>query len=59
MMLYARSQSMEDGFSRTKDAFPQARLPLLICVIHCVKSPRCDIPLGCGSTRIVISEYGI
>jgi hypothetical protein len=32
----ARLWSMEDEFSRTKDAFPQARLALLMLIIHCV-----------------------
>jgi hypothetical protein len=35
-------------FSRTKDAFPWARLALLMLTIHCGKSPSCDIlPAGC------------
>jgi hypothetical protein len=45
--LVARSRSMEDEFSRTKDAFPRARLALLMPVIHCVKPPSCGVPLGC------------
>jgi hypothetical protein len=58
--LVARLRSMEDEFSRTKDAFPGARLALLILVIHCVKPPSCGVPPGvCGRTRIVIFECEI
>jgi hypothetical protein len=46
--LVARLRSMEEKFNRTKDVFPQARLSLLIPVIHCVKCPAVAFPLGCA-----------